>query len=157
MSVELLGLALAIGVALAIQAAVNGHLAVALGDNTIAAGLVSFATGTIAIGAAAALRAGSIGALVAAVRQPPWTLTGGALGAAALLATTFLAPRIGLANLLALVIAGQLLTSLTIDHYGLLGRAIQPVSVIKLGGTALMLGGVALALFGDGLVETWRR
>jgi bacterial/archaeal transporter family-2 protein len=153
---DYLVLAFAIGVVLATQAGVNGQLAVALRDDTIVAGLVSFVIGTVAIAVGAAIKGGAPAALLLATRQPVWLLSGGVLGAAALLATTFLAPRIGLATLLALVVTGQLLSSLVIDHFGLLGRAVTTISAIKVVGTILMLAGITLALFGDRLLEAIR-
>jgi bacterial/archaeal transporter family-2 protein len=81
-------------------------------------------------------------------------LIGGLLGAAAISGTILLAPRIGLANLLALVIAGQLLSSLAIDQFGILGVATRPVSGIKIIGALVMIAGVLLTLFGDRILET---
>jgi bacterial/archaeal transporter family-2 protein len=86
--------------------------------------------------------------------KQPWEyLIGGLLGAAAISGTILLAPRIGLANLLALVIAGQLLASLAIDHFGILGVAVRPVSVIKAIGALVMISGVLLTLFGDRILD----
>ena len=54
-----------------------------------------------------------------------------------------------LAALVGLVIAGQLLSSLAIDHFALLGSAHRPVSIIKLAGALVMVTGLAISLFGD--------
>ena len=56
-------------------------------------------------------------------------------------------------SLLGLAIAGQLLSSQAIDHFGLLGAIQRPVSVLKLGGMLVMLTGLAIMLFGDKLSE----
>ncbi|MGE8608918.1 MAG: DMT family transporter, partial [Acinetobacter baumannii] len=61
--------------------------------------------------------------------------------------------RIGLSALLGLAIAGQILSSLMIDHFGLLGATERPVSLIKLVGTIVMLVGLTVALLGDKLSE----
>ena len=111
----------AVGVALSVQAAVNGQLAVAMGGNTLAAAFYSFLTGTIVLTVIAVLNGNLMSALSVLPKQPWEHLIGGLLGAAAISGTILLAPRIGLANLLALVIAGQLLSSLAIDHFGILG------------------------------------
>jgi transporter family-2 protein len=68
-----------------------------------------------------------------------------------------LAPRIGLANMLALVSAGQLLSSLVIDHFGLIGVVTRQVSGIKLAGACVMLAGVSLTLFGHQLTQVFSR
>jgi len=46
--------------------------------------------------------------------------------------------------LLALTVGGQMIASLIVDHYGLLGFAREPVDVTRLVGVALLLGGIFL-------------
>src|SRR6185369_5781041 len=117
-------IAFSVGVALSVQAAVNGQLAVAMGGNTLAAAFYSFLTGTIVLTVIAVLNGNLMIALSVLPKQSWEYLIGGLLGAAAISGAILLAPRIGLANLLALVIAGQLLSSLAIDHFGILGVAV---------------------------------
>jgi transporter family-2 protein len=81
--------------------------------------------------------------------QPLWRFAGGLLGAGAIFCTVMLTPRLGLATLLALVIAGQLLASITIDNFGLLGVIARSATVARLLGAVVMLLGVLIALFGD--------
>jgi transporter family-2 protein len=146
-------IAFSVGVALSVQAAVNGQLAVAMGGNTLAAAFYSFLTGTIVLTVIAVLNGNLMIALSVLPKQSWEYLIGGLLGAAAISGTILLAPRIGLANLLALVIAGQLLSSLAIDHFGILGGAVRPVSVIKAIGALVMISGVLLTLFGDRILD----
>jgi transporter family-2 protein len=68
-----------------------------------------------------------------------------------------LVPRIGLLNLVVLVIAGQLLTSMAIDHFGLVNVAMRKVSTLRLLGAVVMILGVALALFGDRIAQALER
>jgi transporter family-2 protein len=141
------------GVALSVQAAVNGQLAVAMGDNTFAAAFYSFLTGTIVL-TVIAIANGHLTASLSVIPAQPWPyLIGGLLGAAAISGSILLAPRIGLANLLALVIAGQLLASIVIDQFGMLGVEMRTVSIIKFGGALMMMAGVVLVLFGDRLLD----
>jgi transporter family-2 protein len=79
------------------------------------------------------------------------------LGAAFIFCTVLLVPRIGLLNLVVLVIAGQLLTSMAIDHFGLVNVAMRRVSAVRLAGAAVMILGVALALFGDRIAQALGR
>jgi transporter family-2 protein len=157
MNLILLLIAFCAGTAISIQAAVNSQLAGGLGGNVVAAALVSFSIGTIALAAIAISKGGLSAAVASLPGQPAWRLGGGLLGAAAIFCTVLLAPRIGLANMLALVIAGQLLSSLTIDHFGLIGAATRHVSGIKLAGALVMLTGVSLTLFGNALVQALTR
>lgn len=153
MNVFLFLIAFGAGSAISFQAAVNSQLAGGLGGNTVAAALVSFFIGTTALAAIAISKGGLTTAIAGLASQPGWRFSGGLLGATAIFCTVLLAPRIGLANMLALVIAGQLLSSLMIDHFGLIGVVARPVSAIKLVGATVMLSGVLLTLFGNNLVD----
>ncbi len=153
MNLFLFLIAFGAGSAISVQAAVNSQLAGGLGGNTVAAALVSFLIGTAALAAIAISKGGLATAIASLPAQPVWRFGGGLLGATAIFCTVLLAPRIGLANMLALVIAGQLLSSLLIDQFGLIGVVARPVSAIKLAGAAVMLGGVLLTLFGNTLVD----
>jgi len=102
--------------------------------------------GAVCLGIYSMIRGGIVTLLVAIPSQPSWSLLGGAL-----LSYVMLAPKIGLSALLGLAIAGQITSSLVIDHSGLMGALERPVSLIKLGGTIVMLAGLAVALFGDRL------
>lgn len=149
-------LAFAIGACIAIQAPVNNQLALSLGGGPLMAALVSFLVGSAFLLIVAVFGGGFSAALSALPRQPLWKLSGGLLGAAYLLGSVFLVPRIGLAGLLALVIAGQIACSLTIDHFGLLGLMERQVTLARGLGAALVMGGVLLMLYGDRLFSALR-
>jgi transporter family-2 protein len=53
-------------------------------------------------------------------------------------------PRLGAARVLALIVVGQMLGSLTFDHFGLLGVPQHPASSARLAGAAFLLVGVIL-------------
>lgn len=138
-----------LGAFIAIQAPINNQLAVAYGQNTLLAAFTSFVVGGVLL-AIASFATGGVGVAVSALPQQPWwRFTGGILGALYILGSIFLVARIGLAPLLALVIAGQLLSSLTIDHFGLLGLAERKLSLVKVLGAVMVMAGVAVALFGE--------
>jgi transporter family-2 protein len=145
-------MAFCVGTAISVQAAVNGGLAAALGANSVFAAFVSFACGTVVLALAALARGGVGEALAALPTQPLWRFAGGFLGAAFVFGTVYLAPRIGLLNMLVLVIAGQLLSSMVIDHFGLIQMTVRKVSPVRTVGALVMLAGVGLTLFGDRIV-----
>ncbi len=68
---------------------------------------------------------------------------GGLLGAVYVVGVIALAPRLGALLTFALVIAGQLLASLLLDHLGLLYPR-HPVNLPRLLGALLLLAGVVL-------------
>jgi transporter family-2 protein len=150
-------MAFCVGIIISVQAAVNSQLAGALGANSALAALISFAVGTVVLALVAVVRGGLGEAFAAMGSLPAWKFSGGILGAVFVFGTVFLAPRIGLLNLVVLVIAGQLLTSIAIDHFGLVQMAVRNVSPIRLAGALVMVLGVALTLFGDRIVASLQR
>ena len=75
-----------------------------------------------------------------------WNWIGGPLGAAIVLAGATLAPRLGAAAFIALVVGGQILCSMVLDHFGLTGVP-QPLSVGKVIGAVLVVAGVVCVKF----------
>jgi transporter family-2 protein len=149
--------AFAAGIAVSFQAAINSQMAAAVGANSVVAALVSFLCGTVLLAIIAFARGGLPDAMAALPGQPLWKFSGGVLGAAFIFCTVMLVPRIGLLNLVVLVIAGQLLTSMAIDHFGLVNVAMRKVSAIRLLGALVMITGVAMALFGDRIAQALGR
>ncbi|MGU3492671.1 DMT family transporter [Xanthobacteraceae bacterium A53D] len=148
--------ALVIGGCIALQAPVNNQLAVAFSDSVVIASLTSFFVGMVLLLILAIAGGGLPAAIAAAPSQPLWKFSGGILGVAYMFGAVYLVPRIGLASLLALVIAGQLATSLTLDHFGLVGLVERKITLLKVVGAVVTLGGVALMLFGDRLLAAGR-
>jgi len=135
-------LALLIGASLAFQIGVNSRLRVWLGDPTQAA-LVSFAAGTLALVAYTFLMR-LPWSFEGASKAPWWVWVGGLLGAFNITATIILAPRLGAATLLGLVVTGQMIVSMLMDHHGLLGFNVHPIGWGRVGGAMLLIAGVVL-------------
>lgn len=155
MSVGLIVLALVAGMCFAVQASVNTNLAQGLGNVPIVATLVSFSVGTCILFMVTLARGGLGGYLAQLPKQPLWTLVGGALGCVALFSTVYLTPRLGLANMLLLIVFGQLTAAVMLDHFGWLGMVERHITPVRIMGLVLMLGGVALVLQGDKWWTKW--
>jgi transporter family-2 protein len=69
---------------------------------------------------------------------------GGLLGATYVAVSALLGPRLGSATLLALIVGGQLLMSLVLDHYGLVGFETHAMNGWRLLGATLLIVGVVL-------------
>lgn len=137
-------LTLAAGFAVASQAGINATLRQHLG-HPIWAGLVSFAVGTLAIAAVTLLLRPAWPAWAAAAAAAPWwAWTGGLLGAFFVVTALVVAPRLGAATLVAVVVAGQIAASLILDHYGAIGFPQHSVNPMRLLGAALLVSGVVL-------------
>ena len=149
MNALLLPVAFCAGIAIALQTTLNGQLARSIGGDSLTAALVSFIIGGLFLALIALLRGGTVPSLAQVPAQPLWSLLGGMLGAGALLCNVLLAPRIGLTLLVGLAVVGQLMSSLVIDHFALLGATARPISAAKLVGALLMIAGLAVLVFGE--------
>ena len=76
---------------------------------------------------------------------PWWVWLGGLLGAFNIAASVFLAPRLGALVLAMMVISGQIIASIILDHFGLLGYRRTPSIPTRLLGAVLLVAGAFLA------------
>jgi transporter family-2 protein len=135
--------AILVGVVLPVQSGVNAQLRIGVGHPLLAA-FISFAVGTIALlGLNLALRV-PLPAGEAVTRLPWWHWIGGLLGACYIYLAILLAPRVGAATLVASIVAGQMATSLLLDHFGWVGYPQQPLTPTRAVGALLVIGGVLL-------------
>ena len=133
------------GCVLPVQAGVNARLAEWVGG-PVRAALVSFVVGLLALLALVLLfyRTRSTGSLGEA---PWWLWVGGLLGAVYVVAAAVTAPRLGAATLVVLVVAGQAVMGLVVDHFGWVGFPEEPVSAGRIAGVVLLGVGVGLVRF----------
>lgn len=136
-------LPLVAGIAMSIQAGVNNQLRSAL-QQPLLATLISFLSGTLALVI-----------ILLAVREPLPSLqsvseislykfTGGLLGAFIVFGTILSVSEIGAANLIVILIAGQLVTAVIMDHYGILGMSLNRVTLQRIIGILLVVAGAYL-------------
>ena len=130
------------GGATALQAPTNARLMTAVGSPVNAA-FVSFAVGTVALGLMAVLFQ-TRPDMVAARSLPWYAWIGGLYGVVFVIAATWGVPRLGVALTITLMVAGQLLISLILDHFGAFGAPQQPINRGRLAGVALVIGGVLM-------------
>ena len=148
--------ALAAGVALATQSAINTQLAKAMSGEAVIATFISFAVGTIVLFFIAWIKTDLWGNLSTVPSQPWWKLIGGILGAVVVFTTVLLAPKLGITAMLFFIIVGQLITAATIDHFGLIGMPIREVNITKFIGLIIVAFGLVFYFFGDKLLELFR-
>lgn len=135
--------ALVAGMLAPLQAGLNGKMGRAIGDPVYAA-LISFVVGSLGLFVYAL--AGRVNFTV--IRQAwglHWAVWGaGLLGAFYVTAVIILTPRLGAALTFGLVVAGQLIMAVFLDHFGLLGVSVQPFGWMRLTGILLITVGVFL-------------
>lgn len=134
-------IAIIAGVVVGIQAGVNGNLGSKIG--VIEGAFMSFFTGTLAL--LLVVFFFGKGNLLSLFTVPKWQLTGGLLGAVYVIVAVLAVPKIGVASTLVAVIAGQILSSTVIDHFGLLGGRHIPIDWQRV--VAIVLMATALILF----------
>jgi transporter family-2 protein len=139
----LYALALGAGVSVATQQVLNGSLRESLGSPAWA-GLVSYAGGLLTMIVAVMALAEPVPSLRVMAGVPWWAWSGGLFGGAFILLAILLLPSLGAATLFALVIAGQVLAAVTLDHFGAFGLMPHPISMARLAGAALLIAGVIL-------------
>jgi bacterial/archaeal transporter family-2 protein len=132
---------LAAGATLPIQFGINAQLAAWVGGSLRAA-FISFLVGAVAL--FLAVLATARGWPDRAGDAPWWVWTGGLLGAFYVLGSIVTAPKLGAATLVAVILAGQAIASLLVDHFGWVGFEEQPISALRIAGVLLLAGGVAL-------------
>jgi transporter family-2 protein len=131
------------GIAVAIQTGVNSQLRHDT-NNPIFTALISFGVGTVAL----------VILYFGFFRQSPafpigyqfewWKFIGGLMGVFYITAVVIAAPRIGAANALGLIVMGQFIAAIIIDHFGWMGLPIKPVNWYRISGIALLLAGAYL-------------
>ena len=137
--------AFAVGIVLAVQVGVNVQLRNTLGD-PITSTLMSFVAGTAGLAAYALATRASWPTPSNLAQVPAWQWTGGLLGAIYVVSTILIGPRLGAATLLSLVVAGQMIGAMVLDHHGWLGFAEHSVNLWRILGALLLIAGTVLIL-----------
>ena len=145
MKAHLYVLTIFLGVVLAVHLAMNGKVGSVLNNARVGNALFWCigALGAAAIGVTG-WQSGALGPLK---QVHPVLLTAGILGACLVFAIAWLIPQVGAGPVMITLLAGQVLGGLLMSHYGWLGSPVQPVTLSKLVGVAVMIGGVVLATY----------
>ena len=140
-------LGIAAGACIAIQAPINALLGRGLAM-PVAAACVSFFAGALILALVVFATAAFEG------RAPDWRgpdawvyFAGGALGTVYVTTAIYLTPRIGAAAVMAFAVSGQLLAGILLDRIGFLGMAVREISVGRIAGAALLVGGALMIRF----------
>ena len=136
-------LALGAGVSVATQQVLNGNLRTALASAAWA-GLVSYAVGFITMIVTVIALGERIPSWKTMAEVPWYAWSGGVFGGIFILLVILLLPSLGAATLFALVVAGQVLIALTLDHFGAFGLTPHPIGAARLAGAAVVIAGVFL-------------
>ncbi|MGR3759000.1 DMT family transporter [Roseobacteraceae bacterium NS-SX3] len=130
---------LAAGLGIPILAALNAGLGQHIGSPA-AAGVVLFAVAF----SAAVLVCLVVGpqALAQVAAAPKHLMLAGLLVAFYVLSITYVAPHFGVGNAVFFVLLGQLFSAAAIDHFGLFGAQVSPLTLTRATGISVMALGV---------------
>jgi len=133
----------AAGGLIALQAPINAILGRATGS--LAAALVSFGVGTIALAVIVVL-AGQGGGIGGVADVAPVYLIGGLLGAVYVTCALITVKSVGAGGVAAATITGQLTASVALDRLGAFGLEQAPLSASRIAGVVLLLAGTFLVI-----------
>ena len=129
------------GMAMTTQAGINNQLRSAI-NSPLNASFISFIIGTIAIGAVLLFKRESFPSVKELQSVDMYKYAGGLLGAFFVNAIILSVKEVGAANMFALLVAGQLFLALAFDHFGVLGMAVNPITLKSIIGALLIVVGI---------------
>jgi transporter family-2 protein len=131
------------GAGIAAQALINSRLRTVLGAPLWAA-VAQFVVGLVLLVVLAMITRPPSPTFEPVPKSPWWIWTGGVFGAAFIVVTIVLTPRMGTALTVASITVGQLVAALVFDHTGWLGAPVIRMSPARLAGAVLLCAGLAL-------------
>jgi transporter family-2 protein len=131
------------GAGTVVQTAMNAQLRSSLGHAFLGAS-VNFSVGLVTLIAVVTLMRIPLPSQQALSGTPWWAWFGGILGATFVAVVAFASRDLGALLVIGLIIVGQVLASIVIDHYGLLGFPVRPFGFTKTIGCILLVGGFLL-------------
>ena len=137
-------LAILIGTLMPIQAGLNAELTRFVKHPYLGA-FISLSVGAIVVSVLVMFN-GGFGEVKRLTQAPMHLYLGGILGAIFVGSSLFFIPRMGATAMIAAFVTGQLIGSVVIDHYGLLGLTPNPVTFTRILGVILLFGGLFLVI-----------
>ena len=136
--------AFAAGALIPVMGSLNAGLSRSLGSAPAAA-VVLFIVALAAMIATFFATSQAIPAAAQFTATPSHLFLGGLIVAFYVISVTMLVPIFGVGNTILFAMTAQIVMSAAMDHFGLFGAPIKPVSLTRLAGLVLMLAGLALA------------
>ncbi|HWB24761.1 MAG TPA: DMT family transporter [Chitinophagaceae bacterium] len=131
------------GIAITIQSGINAQLRAAI-NNPLLAAFISFLGGTITLALLLIFSKSVIPSFSVFSAVSWYKFTGGLLGVFVVTTALLSVQQIGASNMFVLIIAGQLITAVLMDSFGVLGLANSPITLQKVIGILLLVAGAYL-------------
>jgi transporter family-2 protein len=130
------------GACAGIQGGVNAQLTKHWAKNAVLAAAISFLVGTIALWGVCLVLDIPVPGLTDKILW--WHWTGGLLGAYFVYSLIYLSPCVGACMVVSLILVGQILAAVILDHFGLVGYEVRSITGVRLVGIALLGIGATL-------------
>jgi transporter family-2 protein len=140
-----LALALITGALIPIQAATNAAFSKSIG-NPLITGLMVFIIGLVGMILFILVSGTSFPMRQQLTAAPLYGYLGGLIVATYVVMITILVPRIGVGTAIGLIVTGQIICAVIIDHFGLFNVAVRTINLIRAAGMLLMICGVYLVM-----------
>jgi transporter family-2 protein len=136
------------GAFIPVMAILNGRLGKSMGE-ALHASVILFGVGFLFCLTVALVLTKSLPNAADLANAKPIEYLGGFIVGFYVISATLLAPRIGLANFIVCAVSAQIIISVVIDHFGLLGAMVRPVSMTRLVGIGLLIAGIIVTQISD--------
>lgn len=135
--------ALVTGALVPLQLASNGQLG-GVTRNAFTASLIVFLIGSVVLALIVLVTRPALPSMGTLTSAPPTVWLGGAIATLYIVAIVVLAPRLGVGLTTALILVGQIVTALALDHFGAFGNPQHTLDLGRLAGLALMVCGIVV-------------
>ncbi|MDB5230204.1 MAG: EamA-like transporter family protein [Chitinophagaceae bacterium] len=133
------------GALIPVQAATNTAFGKTVGSPFIT-GIMVFIVALILTSAYLLITRTPLPSLAQLSKAPAFSYAGGLVMASYVIMITFVAPKLGVGNAIALVVTGQIFSALLIDQFGLFHSTIRTINLTRLAGAVMMIAGVYLVM-----------
>ncbi len=137
--------ALITGALIPVQAQTNAGFSKAMGSPQVT-GLMVFFIGLISMALYVTVTRAPLPKMEQITAAPWYTYLGGLIVPFYVIAITILVPRIGVGAAIGLVVTGQILCAVAIDHFGLFNATVLHIDIRRAAGVVLMIAGVYLVM-----------
>jgi bacterial/archaeal transporter family-2 protein len=133
------------GALIPVQASTNAAFSKAVGNPVITA-VVVFATGLLAVAVYTLLARVPLPGMAELRSAPSYGYLGGLIVATYVIVITWVTPRLGVAPAIGLIITGQVIGAIAIDHFGWFDVAVRQINLSRIAGAGLMILGIYLVM-----------
>ena len=140
-----LGLALITGALIPVQAATNAAFSKSIG-NPITTGLMVFVVGFLGMSIVSVAMKAALPTVQQLSTAPWYGYARGIIVATYVVMITLLVPHIGVGTAISLIVTGQIICAVLIDHFGLFNVQVRTIDLSRLTGILLMIAGIYLVM-----------